>query len=163
MHASDLVIYALAVALTIAAYLRDPGSPWIGLKAALALLGDIAPRLVAALVMTGMLQVLVSPELIERALGRSAGHRGIFIGFLAGILTPGGPMVSFPMMAVFYQSGASLSALVTYMTSWSLFGFQRVIAWELPFMGGWFVLARALPTLALPIVAGYLVRLLYRD
>jgi len=62
-----------------------------------------------------------------------------------------------------YQSGASLSALVTYMTSWSLFGFQRVIAWELPFMGGRFVLARVLPTLALPIVAGYLERFLYRD
>lgn len=163
MHATDLVIYALAVALTAAAYFRDPGAPLIGLKTGLALLWAILPRLVAALILTGMLQVLLSPALIERWLGRSAGHRGIFIGFLAGVLTPGGPMVSFPMMAVFYQSGASLAALVTYMTSWSLFGFQRVIAWELPFMGGRFVLARILPTLALPIVAGYLVRLLYRD
>jgi len=163
MHATDLIIYALAVALTVAAYLRDPGAPLVGLKAALGLLKEIGPRLLAALVLTGMLQVLISPAVIERALGRSAGHRGIFIGFLAGILTPGGPMVSFPMMAVFYQSGASLSALVTYMTSWSLFGFQRVVAWELPFMGGRFVLARVLPTLFLPIVAGYLVRLLYRD
>jgi hypothetical protein len=38
-----------------------------------------------------------------------------------------------------------------------------VIAWELPFMGSRFVLARVLPTLALPILAGYLVRFLYRD
>jgi hypothetical protein len=30
-------------------------------------------------------------------------------------------------------------------------------------MGGRFVLARVLPTLALPIVAGYLVRFFYRD
>ena len=67
------------------------------------------------------------------------------------------------MMAVFYQSGASLATLVTYVTSWSLFGFQRVIAWEMPFMGGRFVLARVLPTLAFPILAGDLVRLLYRD
>ncbi len=163
MHATDLIIYALALALTVAAYLRDPGAPLIGLKAGLDLLWAILPRLVAALILTGMLQVLISPGLIERWLGRSAGHRGILIGFLAGILTPGGPMVSFPMMAVFLQSGASMSALVTYMTSWSLFGFQRVIAWELPFMGGRFVLARVLPTLALPIVAGYLVRFLYRD
>ncbi len=159
MHATDLIIYALALALTVAAYLRDPGAPLVGLKAGLGLFWDIFPRLVAALILTGMLQVLVSPELIERSLGKSAGHRG----FLAGILTPGGPMVSFPMMAVFLQSGASTSALVTYMTSWSLFGLQRVIAWELPFMGGRFVLARVLPTLALPIVAGYLVRFLYRD
>src|SRR5262245_44678682 len=163
MHATDLVIYALAVALTIAAYVRDPGAPLVGLKAGLVLLKDIAPRLIAAFIMTGMLQVLLSPELVERWLGRGGGHRGIFIGFLAGILTPGGPMVSFPRMGVFLQSGASLSALVTYMTSWSLFGFQRVIAWELPFLGGKFVLARVLPSLALPIVVGYLVRFFYRD
>jgi uncharacterized membrane protein YraQ (UPF0718 family) len=163
MHATDLILYALALALTVAAYLRDPGAPWVGLKAAADLLLAIAPRLVAALVMTGMLQVLVSPDMIERWLGRSAGHRGILIAFVAGILTPGGPMISFPMMAVFYQGGASLSALVTYVTSWSLFGFQRLIAWELPFMGGRFVLARVLPTLALPILAGYLVRLIYED
>jgi uncharacterized membrane protein YraQ (UPF0718 family) len=163
MHPTDLLIYTLAVALTIAAYFRDPGAPLVGLKAAAGLLRDIGPRLLAALVLTGMLHVLVSPELIERWFGRTTGHRGILLAFVAGVLTPGGPMVSFPMMAVFYQSGAPLSVLVTYVTSWSLFGFQRVIAWELPFMGGRFVLARVLPTLALPIVAGYLVRLLYRD
>jgi uncharacterized membrane protein YraQ (UPF0718 family) len=163
MHPTDLVIYALAVALTVAAYARDPGAPLVGLRSALGLLKDIGPRLLAALVLTGMLQVLISPEQIERVFGRTAGHRGIFLAFLAGILTPGGPMVSFPMMAVFYQSGAPLSILVTYVTSWSLFGFQRVIAWELPFMGSRFVLARVLPTLVLPIVAGYLVRLLYGD
>ena len=82
---------------------------------------------------------------------------------MAGILTPGGPLVSFPIMAVFYKGGASLSALVAYMTSWSLFGFQRVIAWELPFMGTRFLLARVLPTLVFPIVAGYLVRFIYHD
>ena len=64
MHATDLIIYALAVAVTVAAYLRDPGAPLPGLKAGLGLLKDIAPRLVAALILTGMLQVLVSPELI---------------------------------------------------------------------------------------------------
>jgi hypothetical protein len=66
-------------------------------------------------------------------------------------------------MAVFYKSGASLSALVAYVTSWSLFGFQRILAWELPSMGPCFVVARVLPTLVFPIVTGYLVRLVYDD
>jgi uncharacterized membrane protein YraQ (UPF0718 family) len=163
MHVTDLIIYAVAIGFTVAAYMRDPGLPLVGLKSGLGLLWEILPRLVAALVLTGMLQVLVSAEQIERFFGRTGGHRGIFIAFVAGILTPGGPMVSFPMVAVFYHSGAPMSVLVTYVTSWSLFGFQRVIAWELPFMGGRFVLARVLPTLALPILAGYLVRFLYKD
>ena len=34
MHAFDLVIYRLAAALTVAAYLRDPGLPVVGLRPA---------------------------------------------------------------------------------------------------------------------------------
>jgi uncharacterized membrane protein YraQ (UPF0718 family) len=163
MHAFDLVVYGLAAALTVAAYLRDPGLPAVGFRAGGQLFLDVMPRLVGALIMTGMLQVLIAPEWIQHWLGRGSGHRGILAGFVAGILTPGGPLVSFPIMAVFYKSGASLSALVCYVTSWSLFGFQRILAWELPFMGPRFLVARALPTLVFPIVAGYLVRFIYED
>jgi uncharacterized membrane protein YraQ (UPF0718 family) len=163
MHSFDLVIYVLAAALTLAAYLRDPSLPGVGFRTGGQLLLDVLPRLIGALIMTGMLQVLIAPEWIQHWLGRGSTHRAIFAGFVAGILTPGGPLVSFPIMAVFYKGGASLSALVAYMTSWSLFGFQRVIAWELPFMGTRFLLARVLPTLVFPIAAGYLVRFIYHD
>jgi uncharacterized membrane protein YraQ (UPF0718 family) len=163
MHSFDLVIYVLAAALTLAAYLRDPSLPGVGFRTGGQLLLDVLPRLIGALIMTGMLQVLIAPEWIQHWLGRGSTRRAIFAGFVAGILTPGGPMVSFPIMAVFYTGGASLSALVAYMTSWSLFGFQRMLAWELPFMGPRFLLARVLPTLVFPILAGYLVRLIYHD
>jgi uncharacterized membrane protein YraQ (UPF0718 family) len=163
MHATDLILYGLAAGLVVAAYLRDPALPLVGLKAGFGLFFEILPRLAAALVLTGMLHVLLSPDWAQRWLGRSAGHRGIFLGSLAGALTPGGPLVSFPMVAVFYQSGAPLSTLVAYVTSWSLFGFQRVLAWEIPFMGSRFVVARVASTFMLPILAGYLVRLFYRD
>ena len=163
MHAYDFIIYGLAAAVTVVAYLRDPSLPGVGFRAGGQLLLDVLPRLVAALVLTGMIQALISPEWIQQWLGRGSSHRAIFAGFVAGILTPGGPLVSFPNMVVFYKGGASLSALVAYMTSWSLFGFQRVLAWELPFMGTRFLLARVLPTLVFPIVAGYLVRFIYDD
>jgi len=163
MHAFDILIYALAAAVTVVAYLRDPSLPRVGLRAGAQLMLDVGPRLIAALILTGMIQVLISPEFIEHWLGRGSTHCAIFAGFVAGILTPGGPLVSCPIMAVFYKGGASLSALVAYMTSWSLFGFQRMLAWELPFMGTRFLLARVLPTLAFPIVAGYLVRFIYND
>jgi uncharacterized membrane protein YraQ (UPF0718 family) len=163
MHALDLIIYVLAAAVTVAAYLRDPSLPGVGFRAGGQLLLDVLPRLVAALILTGMIQAMISPEWISRWLGQGSSHRGIFAGFVAGILTPGGPMVSFPIMVVFYKGGASLSALVAYVTSWSLFGFQRVLAWELPFMGTRFLVARVLPTLVFPILAGYLVRFIYDD
>jgi uncharacterized membrane protein YraQ (UPF0718 family) len=126
MHAFDVIIWVLAAAVTVAAYLRDPGRPAVGFHAGGQLLLDVGPRLIAALILTGMIQVMISPELIQHWLGRGSTHRAIFAGFVAGILTLGGPLVSFPIMAVFYKGGASLSALVAYMTSWSLFRFQRV-------------------------------------
>jgi hypothetical protein len=42
------------------------------------------------------------------------------------------------------------------MTSWSLFGMQR-IAWAAPLPGWPFVLTRVIPSLAFPLIAGWLV------
>ena len=43
------------------------------------------------------------------------------------------------------------------MTAWWLFGLQRIIAWEAPLMGWRFVAARVVPSLAFPVIAGWLV------
>jgi hypothetical protein len=49
------------------------------------------------------------------------------------------------------------------MTSWSLFGMQRIIAWEAPLMGWPFVVARVIPSLAFPVIAGWLVLVFYSE
>jgi hypothetical protein len=56
------------------------------------------------------------------------------------------------------MAGADRGALVAYLTSWSLLGFQRVMVWELPLMGVDFALLRSLANLPLPIIAGLLAR-----
>jgi len=71
MHAYDLVVYALAAALTVVAYLRDPSLPGVGFRAGGQLLLDVLPRLIAALILTGMIQALIAPEWIARWLGRA--------------------------------------------------------------------------------------------
>jgi hypothetical protein len=45
------------------------------------------------------------------------------------------------------------------MTSWSLFGMQRIIGWEAPLMGRRFAAIRVRPSLAFPVIAGWLVKL----
>jgi uncharacterized membrane protein YraQ (UPF0718 family) len=72
-------------------------------------------------------------------------------------------MVSVPFMVALANSGAALAPLVAYMTSWSLFGMQRIIAWEAPLMGWRFVVVRVIPSLAFPVLAGWLVATFYRD
>jgi len=154
VDASTIILIVLALLFTAVAYLKDPGLPAIGARNGLALLWFILPRLIPALILTGMLQVLIPQELVSRYFGREAGLRGIVIAAIAGVLTPGGPMVSVPLMVALANSGAGLAALVAYMTSWSLFGVQRIIAWEAPLMGWHFVVVRVVPSLAFPVLAG---------
>ena len=160
---STFVLAGLALALGIVAYIKDPGLPWLGAKSGFKMLGFILPRLIPALILAGLMQVLVPVEIVHRYLGREAGLRAILFATLAGIVTPGGPMVTVPFMVALAHSGAALPALVAYMTSWSLFGMQRIIAWEAPLMGWKFVVVRVVPSLAFPVVAGWLVATFYHE
>jgi uncharacterized membrane protein YraQ (UPF0718 family) len=154
---STFVLAGLALALGIVAYVKDPGLPLIGARNGLSMLAFILPRLVPALVLAGLFQVLVPQEVVSRHFGREGGLKALVLATGAGMLTPGGPMVSVPFMVALAHSGAALPALVAYMTSWSLFGVQRIIAWEAPLMGWKFVWVRIVPSLAFPVVAGWLV------
>jgi uncharacterized membrane protein YraQ (UPF0718 family) len=160
---TTIVLAILAIAFAIVAYLRDPGLPWIGARNGLSMLWFVLPRLVPALLLAGMLQVLVPQETVSRYLGREGGFRGILIASAAGVVTPGGPMVTVPFLVALANSGAAVAPLVAYMTSWSLFGMQRIIAWEAPLMGWQFVIVRVIPSLAFPIIAGWLVHVFYRE
>ena len=160
---STLVLAGLAIAFAIVAYLKDPSLPLIGARNGFKMLAFILPRLVPALVLAGLFQVLVPQDVVSRHFGREGGLKAILIATGAGMLTPGGPMVSVPFMVVLANSGAALPALVAYMTSWSLFGVQRIIAWEAPLLGWHFVMVRIIPSLAFPVVAGWLVATFYQD
>jgi uncharacterized membrane protein YraQ (UPF0718 family) len=160
---SMLVLVALALVLGVIAYLKDPGLPWLGARTGFSMLTFVLPRLIPAMLLAGLLQVLVPQELVGRYFGRQSGLRAIVLATLAGVITPGGPMVSVPFMVALANSGMALPPLVAYITSWSLFGVQRIIAWEAPLMGWPFVAVRVVPSLAFPVLAGWLVATFYSD
>jgi uncharacterized membrane protein YraQ (UPF0718 family) len=118
---------------------------------------------VPALILAGMLQVIIPQETIAQYFGQQSEINAILMASLAGVLTPGGPMVSVPLLVVLANSGMALGPLVAYMTAWSLFGMQRIIAWEAPLMGWRFEFVRILPSLAFPVIAGWLVKLYYHE
>jgi uncharacterized membrane protein YraQ (UPF0718 family) len=160
---STYVLAAIAIVLAVVAYLKDPGLPMLGVKNGMSLLWFVLPRLVPALILAGLMQVLVPQEIVGHYFGRQAGFRGLVIAEVAGVLTPGGPMVTVPLLVALSKSGAAMPSLVAYMTAWSLFGLQRIIAWEAPLMGWRFVSVRVLASLALPLIAGWLVALFYSE
>jgi len=157
LDTSTLILAAVAVVLAILAYLKDPGLPMLGVKNGVSMLAIVIPRMVVAIILAGLMQVLVPQDFVSRHFGQGGGVRALVLATLAGVVTPGGPMVTVPFMVALANSGAALSSLVAYMTAWSLFGLQRIIAWEAPLMGWRFVVARVVPSLAFPVLAGWLV------
>ncbi len=160
---STLILTLAALALAVIAYLRDPGLPLIGARNGLTFLGFILPRLIPAMILAGLVQVVVPQEYVSRHFGRQSGLKAIVIASVAGLLTPGGPMVSMPFMVALANSGVAMAPLVAYMTAWSLFGMQRIISWEAPIMGWHFVFVRFVSSLTFPVLAGWLVNTFYGE
>ena len=124
------------------------------------LLIDVIPRIAAATLLAGFLQAMVSRDMVTKWIGTESGWRGLFIGTVAGVVMPGGPITTFPLVVAFYGAGADMGALVAYLTAWSALAFNRVLIWELPFMGPEFAAIRVLSALPLPIIAGLIARAL---
>src|SRR2546430_16867843 len=114
---STIVLVVLALALAGVAYAKDPGLPLLGAKNGFSMLKFILPRLVPALMLAGLMQALIPEQVVTRHFGREGRLRAILIATLAGVLTPGGPMVSVPLMVALAKSGAALPTRAAYMTS----------------------------------------------
>ena len=97
---STLVLAGLAVVFAVIAYAKDPSLPGIGARNGLAMLGFVLPRLIPALLLAGLFQVVVPQEVVSRYFGREAGLKGLVMAMLAGVITPGGPMVSVPFLEI---------------------------------------------------------------
>ncbi|MFQ6016961.1 MAG: hypothetical protein ACE5KF_02090 [Kiloniellaceae bacterium] len=122
------------------------------------LLLSILPRIGAALLVAGFIRVLLSREFVARWVGGQSGLRGILIGELAGLCTPGGPVTAFSLIAALRVAGADRGVLVAYATGWALLGLQRILVWEVPFLGADFALTRIAASVLLPIFAALLAR-----
>lgn len=116
------------------------------------------PRILAALVMAGMIWVLLPRELVSRFVGRSTGIMGLIFATVAGVVTLGGPSSAFPLLAVLAAAGADRGILIAFITSWATLGLQRTVMWDLPLMGPEFTLIRMLASVPLPIIAGIIAR-----
>jgi len=130
------------------------------LKGDVELLVEILPRIMAALVIAALVQVLIRRETVARVLGEEAGAKAVGLAAAAGAVTPGGPMTSFPLVNALQAAGSGRSALVSYVTSWSVLGLQRILAWEIPLLGLEFAAVRFIASLPLPLVAAAVSRLL---
>jgi uncharacterized membrane protein YraQ (UPF0718 family) len=121
---------------------------------------SVTPMLIAAFLVAGLTQVLVSKEMVERWLSASSGWRGILIACLAGALIPGGPYVYYPIAGSLLTSGAGLGVLIAFVTAKNLWSVSR-LPYEFALLGPDLAITRYLFTLMVPPLLGFLVEALF--
>jgi len=151
-----LFIYVLLIVLGMAALYRGQGSFRQGLIRGMEQVIKLVPRMLCALIAAGFLAKLIPTETISAYLGAEAGFIAIVIGAVSGMIIPAGPVISLSIAAVLAREGASVPALVAFITSWSVFALHRIIIFEIPLLGTSFMRLRLLSVLILPLLAGSL-------
>ncbi len=148
------VFTALMIAAGAAVYvIKGPDVFYAAVREELWLLLAFTPKMMLAFFVAALVTALVSRELVARWLGAQSGVRGMAMAGGIGAVTPGGPMVSFPLVTALADSGAARPSLIAYLTSWTTLGFQRIMIWELPLLGIEYALIRLIVSLPLPFIA----------
>lgn len=156
-----LFFVTLAAASAAGVWLDGGGAALIdALSSAGGLLLGIAPVIIVALFVGGYVQALLPHDLVARWLGEDSGSGRYLLAIMAGVVTPAGPFGAFPLVVALRNAGASFDVCVVYLSAWATLGLQRIVIWELPFLGPDFVLLRVLASLPVPIAAGFLARVL---
>ena len=125
------------------------------------LFGGILPRVLAGCLLGAFIAEILPHEKVSRSLGPKSGLKGLLIGTAFGAILPGGPFTAYPVASALLTVGADFGATIAMVVSWTLIGYGRAVAWELPIMGTDFTLWRIVISLPLPILAGALGRFVY--
>jgi uncharacterized membrane protein YraQ (UPF0718 family) len=153
------VLVAVSAALV---YRRDGASgAWEILRHDLGLFGGIVPRVLAGCLLGAFITEILPHEKVSRSMGPESGLKGLLIGTAFGAILPGGPFTAYPVASALLSVGADFGATIALVVSWTLIGYGRAIAWELPIMGTDFTLWRIVISLPMPILAGALGRFVY--
>ena len=65
------------------------------------------------------------------------------------------------MASALLAVGADFGATIAMVVSWTMIGYGRAVAWEMPIMGPDFTLWRILISLPMPVLAGAFGRFVY--
>jgi uncharacterized membrane protein YraQ (UPF0718 family) len=144
-------IYAVLAGLAL---LRRDGTFGKAVQRSVEQFWILVPRMICALIAAGFIAALIPSEMIARYLGHGSGVGGILVAFGAGMIIPAGPVVAFPIAAVFARGGASTPALITFIASWSIFAAHRIIIYEIPLLGPTFLRLRLLAAGSMPLIGG---------
>src|SRR5436190_3305035 len=159
----SMIFIGVLVAISVTLVYRRDGINGVLeiLTSDLALFGGILPRVLAGCLLGAFIAEILPHEKVARSLGPNSGLNGLLIGTAFGAILPGGPFTAYPVASALLTVGADFGATIAMVVSWTLIGYGRAVAWELPILGTDFRLWRLLISLPLPVLAGAVGRFVY--
>ena len=102
----------------------------------------------------GLIKVWVKPEQISKFMGEDAGWKGLVILAIFPIFLGGSLFTMFPLMKTLREKGASIAAILTFLTAWG--GKAPLLPLEIEFLGIKFAIMRILLIIPLSLTIGIL-------
>ena len=133
-----------------------------GLGGAALTASQAVPLILAAFLVIGQLQMLLTPEVIKTLLEKYSGNRGIAFSALAGGLMPGGPYILYPFLVGFRGKGIPFYLLYSFVIGKHGYDFTR-LPLEISLISPGLALLRNLITLPVPFLMGLLSRRFFPD
>jgi uncharacterized protein len=149
-----IILLLLAVSTGLFAFARDRSLPLQGLYASGRLFESVWIELLLGFLIAGLFDVLISPAQITAWLGTGSTMRGILVGWMAGLVIPGGPYLLFPIAASLWKTGVSPGVLIALITAKTLVSPIRILTYEASLLGWQLTIARCLPALLVPPIMG---------
>jgi uncharacterized membrane protein YraQ (UPF0718 family) len=156
------LLLGLTIAALVVAFVRDRQLPLQGLTSTGRMLRAVGPELALGFVLAGLVDVLIPTPVLVRWLGEERAGRGILVGWLIGLVMPGGPYVYFPIVANLFTKGAAAGPLLALITAKTLVSPIRMLTYEAPLVGWPLTLARFIPGVLMPPLLGLLGQWLFR-
>jgi uncharacterized protein len=154
MDPSLLILLTMVLIAELVTFIWRPGMPLEALRGSARLLRGVWLDLLLGFIFAGLADVLIPQPVLSRWLGNQRPAQAILVGWIAGLLIPGGPYLVFPILANLFQKGAAPGPLITLITAKTLVSPVRMLTYEAPLLGWPLTLARFIPGVVLPPFMG---------
>lgn len=154
-----LFMALLTAALLGAAFVLSPEKLSLEIGKSAATLLEALPVVVIGILTAGIITAFLPKGFIHKWAGSSSGTAGILLAAGAGAFIPCEPALGLPVVLGIARSGASVSFIVTLLTSSKLFSFMRIPDY-FTFLNLELAILFLSSTIAMPLLSGLLTNFL---
>ena len=127
-------LYGLAIILLGISFFKDKKKTVLSLKRTWNIFINVLPQFIAILLFVGLLLALITPEIIQRIIGKESGLLGMLITSLIGAITLVPVLIAFPITAELLNNGAGITQIAVFISTLTMVGFIT-LPMEITYLG----------------------------